>query len=277
MSFVPKWVDAFLSLDVALVATLILADFLIGKKGRAAMREKVGDWGLKLQQVNFLGFESAHAGKIRSWLERFFGNRWFRLKFFLRTALLSIGITFCAVFLFNILLIDKRSFGRSDELFGFTLFLDVYLPNLLADWFSLAITIFVLKKMQESVHTIRLMLLMVVDLAAVIVLSFAALMGSLGLARFLGLQPPIHIIAGAALVIILWIITLTSVLPSLAHLFVALVFCLSKLLRPVLQKPVELVLLRFYESEKGLLTLLAVGLGALSKIIQASVKYFGGT
>jgi hypothetical protein len=74
-------------------------------------------------------------------------------------------------------------------------------------------------------------------------------------------------------VAILFSTLLPAVLPLLLHLITVSVFLLSKLVRPLLRKPTELLLLRFYESEKGILTLLAVGVGAAAELITKAIKY----
>ncbi len=68
-------------------------------------------------------------------------------------------------------------------------------------------------------------------------------------------------------------VSFTSALPTLIHLMITIAFLASKLFRPLLQKPVSLILLRFHESRKGVLTQLAVGVGVLAKLMQVGVKY----
>jgi hypothetical protein len=65
---------------------------------------------------------------------------------------------------------------------------------------------------------------------------------------------------------------MASAWPALVHLLIAAVFWASKMFRPVIQRPVALVLLRFHESKKGALSLLAVGLGVVAKLVQLGVK-----
>ena len=75
---------------------------------------------------------------------------------------------------------------------------------------------------------------------------------------------------------IVFVSLLAGALPLILHLGIALGFLLSKLFYPVLQKPTEIVLLRFYESKKGVLTIIATGLALLATVISKGAKYFLG-
>jgi hypothetical protein len=66
-----------------------------------------------------------------------------------------------------------------------------------------------------------------------------------------------------------------SLLPSLVHVLIAVCFVFSKPFRPVLQKPTALILARLYESDKGVLTLLAAAIGVMAKLAQQGAKYIG--
>ena len=61
--------------------------------------------------------------------------------------------------------------------------------------------------------------------------------------------------------------------PTLLHLLMSVFYVLQKVLRPVIQKPVELVLLRFHESKKGVLRTFAIGAGAIAKLLDEAIKY----
>ncbi len=82
-------------------------------------------------------------------------------------------------------------------------------------------------------------------------------------------------VLGMIIVVLFASAVVPAVLPLMLHAAMVLTFMLSKLFRPLLQKPTELLLLRFYESEKGVLTLLAVGLGAITELAIKAIKYAG--
>jgi hypothetical protein len=63
-----------------------------------------------------------------------------------------------------------------------------------------------------------------------------------------------------------------SALPSMAHLVMSMMFGLSKIAGPIIKPPTQFLLLRFHESEKGVLTQIALGLGFFTKLVQELLK-----
>jgi hypothetical protein len=63
-----------------------------------------------------------------------------------------------------------------------------------------------------------------------------------------------------------------TLMPTILHGVLVTLFMISKLTTPVLKKPVNLILLRLHESEKGVLSLIGVAVGALAKLAQEGLK-----
>ncbi len=131
----------------------------------------------------------------------------------------------------------------------------------------------------------RLLLLVVADLVTVVGCAMASLAAGLTLALIVDIaanratgQPYGAVLVG--LISLLAILSrplfrialMASAWPALVHLLIAAAFWASKLFRPVIQRPVGLVLLRFHESKKGALSLVAAGLGVVAKLVQLGVK-----
>ena len=64
-----------------------------------------------------------------------------------------------------------------------------------------------------------------------------------------------------------------SALPFFISLFMVLILACLKLLRPLLQPLISLLLERLYESKQGVLTQIAWILGAVSKAVQEILKH----
>ncbi len=304
------WIDGFLFWDLFLVTFLIFADWLLGKEKRAAMRGKVGEWWLYLQDISFAGLVAEDAGKIRTFLEKLFGKRIFSFRRF--AASILFGLSSLLVFgplikLLFVLASGLLPHGQFELLLTIVAFyyytllvfpVGIILPTLFCIWASISVSIVFLRFMESSVSMRRLLLLIVLDLVSTLVLAVSTalvqqmLVFKIGLNdaidtlvirsfEILTLSPdePMSPLAGIAydLYITMLVVVFTSLLPTLVHLSVTGIFVLSKWFRPILQKPVGILLLRFHESEKGVLTQLAVALGTIAKFVQLGIKYVYAT
>jgi hypothetical protein len=52
---VPSWMDRFLAIDILTVSLLVFIDFLLGKEGRAVVRDRVGWWWLRIDDLSYPG------------------------------------------------------------------------------------------------------------------------------------------------------------------------------------------------------------------------------
>jgi hypothetical protein len=177
-----------------------------------------------------------------------------------------------------------------------------YLPiNVLADLISLYATIHLLRAMERRTDLGGLMLLIAVDIAIVFVLTalvfdigtritwfvhpnYLADLSTVMRGQYLLLAPqkfyeyavlggpPVGgLLAKAALIGVL----ISSGLPSILHIGMGALFLVSKLTRPVIKPILARTLLRVAESEKGVLTQVALFGGAIAKAFQEGMKLFG--
>ena len=295
MSTAPSWIDDFLFWDALIVALLIFSDWILGRDRRERMKESVGDWWLYLDSSTYAGLVAEDAGRVRRFLERLFSHSWLSPTFLQRTFLYSTPITFLVLMVGQIaLLFVASSVGSaqpsetnqspeplSQIFYGILIFAvlpviaaipPMITPNVITAWLSIGFTLFLLKKMEQSTSFGVLLSILICDLAAVYLvtlLSFAllsySLMGfSFGLYASL---PGLFWFLGVAAMAV------TNALSTLVHAGLSLLFILSKLVSPALKRPTEVLLIRFYESDKGVLTQLAIGLGGFAKIVHEIVKY----
>lgn len=292
------WVDGFLLFDAVFVTLLVFADWLLGQEKRVAMRERVGEWWIRVQDVSFTGLMAEDAGKIHARMEIVFGSGILSARRLLVTSGLILALT--------VMLIPAIQIAAVLILINFipppdtTSFLDIVrlfwdprltidnpqiattiVVNILTGFISLAATMFFLQLMARGVSLIRLLVFIGADLVSIlflfllnVMISFTSLIDSVGLLIYSSVY------GGAAFFIsILFLATVSllaaiiSILPSIFHLGVAASFMLSKIFRPLIQKPLELLLIRFHESPQGVLTQLAIGIGFGAKLLQAGAKF----
>lgn len=262
---------------------LVFADWLLGEKKRAAMREKVGEWWLHLEEVSFSGLVAEDADLVRRALQRFFGKTYgFRciiLTFFLSFSFITISYMWFLLYLsdltFVVIISDFVAILKELAPHMFIVIKHWGLPNAFFDWLSLALTMFFLKLMARNAKPLFLCVLILFDIIGAIV--FAIIPFYIGAAFLPQTGGRAGLIFLTQLVIVGSVVAITSAIPSILHLMLSLVFLLSKLFRPLIQKPISLILIRFHESRQGVLTQLAAGFGAVAKLIQMGAKYFFNT
>jgi hypothetical protein len=277
------WLDKFLFWDTLIVTLLVFADWLLGEKKRAAMREKVGEWWLHLEEVSFSGLVAEDADLVRRALQRFFGKTYgFRciiLTFFLSFSFITISYMWFLLYLsdltFVVIISDFVAIVKDLAPHMFIVIKHWGLPNAFFDWLSLALTMFFLKLMARNAKPLFLCVLILFDIIGAIV--FATIPFYIGVAFLPQPGGRAGLMFLTQLAIVGSIVAITSAIPSILHLMLSLVFLLSKLFRPLIQKPISLILIRFHESRQGVLTQLAAGFGAVAKLIQMGAKYFFNT
>ena len=271
------WADTFLFWDAVIVTLLCLADFLIGKEGRAAMRERIGEWWLHVEGASFTGLVAEDARAVIRFFHKVFGESELSFKFIFRSVALSASILFISMV--SVTIINEGSVDKFLDEFFFTSDIDyfwrpflIYTPiNGILDWLSLYLTILFLGIMARSDRPLVTLGVIGLDVIVAVLIGVVVIVISRFLSDYFGgggfLSGIEYAFYGA-------VVLFTSLLPTLIHFLVASVFLLSKLLRPIVQKPLALVLLRFHESDKGALTLLAIMLGTLSKLVQQGIKVY---
>ena len=288
-----SWIDGFLFWDALIVTSLIFADWIIGKERREAMRERVGEWWLYLDNSSYSGLVADDARTVRQFLQKMFGRSWLSPAFVQRTFIYSTAVAFLVLTAFQFYLLflaSSISSSASDDPvllseFAYAILVLVLLPvlmtmpamitpNVISGWLSIGFTLFLLKKMERSTSLAVLLGILICDVVAaclVTVVSFVLLSYALNgpsWGFYLSLPGIFSFFSVVAMAV-------TNSLPTLIHASLGILFILSKLVSPLLKKPTEILLIRFYESKKGVLTQLAIGLGALAKIVQEIVKYAG--
>jgi hypothetical protein len=286
----PGWVDTFLFWDAVAVAALVFADWAIGEKKRAVMREKIGEWWVRVDDISFAALISEDARGIRRFFHRVFGPRWFSVRCVILSCAISVllttGFALTAAIRFAIMV----ELPEANTL-SIILSLAFVVQNAAFAWMSLGLTMALLRVMERTVRPLVLLGCVLLDSAAALGFAFLSLLSGIILAfaadlyfRYsLGLlhEDPILVMLIMYVAIfgkpLFRAIVLSSVWPTLIHLAVAAVFWGSKLLRPLLKRPVGLILLRLHESQKGVLSLVAVAVGVAAKLVHLAAKSFAGT
>lgn len=420
MKYFSNFADEFFFATAGAVLLLMLVDWLIGANKRDAMRLKMEEWWLGLQEATFTGLIARDAALVETALSRYFGRRFWSIKPFLSAAVISVLVTAILITILVVLpdfltismpvLSFFYSETSSQKLFN--RIVSFAFQNALLDWLSLFLTIYFLGVMARSVSVMRLFTVIILDIfAAALLTVFVYFSGvsaltlnkltndvfshtvmdlsidhiasaySLAEQNFrynlnkagsraytatyrIGADGELYVgsiegyshpdgmptnnfldenyvdipfgtpvgqlanyTAGEhiyALVlrrtnpnnlfldkiylfstsvatffeimftsdkrfsflrhltfqtndeVALLVVALTSALPTLIHLLLSLSFLISKLFRPLVQPIVSLLLLRFSESSRGPLTLIAVGVGTAAKFGQQALNVFGG-
>ena len=279
-----SWVDGFLLWDAIIIASLVFADWLLGNEQRKALKDKVGYWWLYLEEMSFSGLVAKDAGRVSRTFKRIFGARWWGVRRIGLASLVSLIISFVFIMVEVPKLVcetmENSGFHLAEPsmipyLTTGPLFRTSSVPNAIVGWASLSITIWLLTMMARSVSPIRLGFLMITDIVIAALLVYVCYIVTIGL-HLTQIDPNFPELQGLQMQLIhesVFPITVIASLPTLIHLLVVIVFLGSKLFRPLLVKPVSLIMLRLYESPKGVLSQLAVGLGAVAKLLQQGMKY----
>jgi hypothetical protein len=253
-----------------LVASLAFADFLLGKQGRKAMRERVAAWWVYLDDATYAGLGADDARRISTWLRAHLGPV-MSVRFVLLASLaMSVCFVLSALVVFSLY---EDSFSDPGELIRTILSLiaeghTVFVPiNVLVSITSLAITLGFLKLMAQSTSLARLVLLSLCDVVAIVLICIATVITVQSHRTWDTFD------FGNVFDQLFWLsVGLNAVAPIGLHMLVSMLFMITKLIGPLIQRPVSLILLRVEESEKGVLTIGAVGMAAVSKMAQELLK-----
>lgn len=266
-----SFVDTFFYFCLVFVAVLALTDFLLGKEGREKVRELIGEWWIYLEDSSYAGLGASDAARILGWFRNILGpivslRFWvliFPIAFLLLVTVLHLVFTMPdgVVFedLFESISLIFLIFGERGFLIPFA---NTILPVL-----SFVLTLGFLKLMSSSSSFVFLSFLTICDLIVAIALIIVTVMivqshRTWDVFDFGNVLDQYVWIAGGLL----------SLFPTALHVFLTSLFVISKLTAPILRKPVNLVLLRLNESEKGALSLIGVAIGTIAKLIQEGLK-----
>ena len=245
--------DKFLFYDFILVALLVFIDWLFGETKRASIRNKVGDFWLKIASIDYKGLLKEDALRVRKVFVKVLGKPFFSVHFFMSNLVLS--------YLIQLTLGLHNIYEES-----VWIFLTLVILAAFASYTSLSVTYFLLGIMAKQDKLILIVLLVVLDFAIAIVFYILHLM--FGFFIFQKIPVLDYLVSeGSVLAYIAYVF-----IPSVPFLVIAIIFILTKLFRVVIQPITGAVLYAFYDSKKGVLSVLATGIGSIAKIVQLYIN-----
>lgn len=267
-----SFLDPFFFAVLVLVATLAFADFLLGQEGRKRVKEHVGDWWIYLEDSSYAGLGADDAARIQDLARRCLGPiRSFRFW-------VSAFVGACVLFPMSLQVVSSLMLGDPIIPGSLENLLEVhqvlvdrgaflFLANTLVPVISLVVTLGFLQLMASTSSLLLLFLLIVGDTVAALTISVATVMivqshRTWDVFDFGNVFDQLIWLAGGML----------TLAPTILHVVLVMLFMLSKLTTPILKKPVNLILLRLHESEKGVFSLIGVAVGTLAKLVQEGLK-----
>lgn len=286
----PQWLDKFLFYDSLFVSLLLFVDWLIGETKREEIRDKAGEWWLHVQEYSYKGLAQEDAAYVKNVLSKIFGSNWLSFRFIFGCVAVSFTLS-----LIIILLIITNLGNQPSWKDVYSLFISFVMPNAIFDWLSLSLTYYLLGLMEKSNSFYTIIAIIIIDLVTAIILGIAVAFSFLIISGQMNIEDCFSIDKLESIIsFILYSFEslfcetskrdiligfsyvygaiFTGILPSLFHLIVATIFLGSKLIRPVGKPIIGSVLYALHDSKKGVLSILAVGFGALAKLIQYGVK-----
>ena len=307
-SLLAGFFDVFLFNVAAIAAVLTAFDWLVGENGRKKLRERVGDFWTTLQYQSLDELYVSALQKFRLRLNRVYGEIILSARFILIAFVanvLWVAMSSIAVLGWTALGQELVQIAPSipvETYIGIALTMLVF--SLLIGWYPIANFFRVVQRFSSGASSwlVLYSLLFVLwnaflffIVADVILLfawivfqgvtfgpdNFEQLMQQLIREKEMGLDPTknkammdfttkfLFPFVASTFFILLPI----SALPFFISLFMVLILACLKLLRPLLQPLISLLLERLYESKQGVLTQIAWILGAVSKALQEILKH----
>jgi hypothetical protein len=299
--------DGFFLNVAAIVAVLSAFDWLVGESGRKKLRERVGDFWTKLQ---YRSLDELYVGALqilRLRLSYVYGEKILSARFILiafAANVLWVAVTCIAVW-------GTTSLGRQlKEVFPSVpaqtyigIGLTTLVLSLLVGWYPIANFFRVVNRLSgasvwRALYALLFILwnafLFIIVAAIILMLSWMVflsiaigdekwtqLLQQLSHDKEVGLDPTMNEawndfadkFLGPFVLSTFFILLPISTLPFLLSLFMVLILACLKVLRPLLQPLVTLLLERLYESKQGVLTQIAWILGAVTKALQEMLKH----
>lgn len=267
-----SYFDSFFFGVLMLVALLTFTDFLLGKNGREKVKQLVGEWWVYLDDSTYAGLGADDAARLLHWVRKGLGPIR-SLRFWIST---FAGA--CVLLVITIHVVSSLMFG--EPIISGALEASVVVPNMLVDRgallflsntlmpvISLVATLGFLRLMSSTKSLIFLFLLILANAIAALTILVATVVLVQNHRTWDAFD------FGNVLDQLIWMSggTLT-LLPVLLYIVLATLFMISKLTMPILKKPVNLIVLRLHQSDKGVLSLAGVALGAMAKLTQEGLK-----
>jgi hypothetical protein len=298
--------DGFLLGVTIIVGLLMSFDWLVGENGRRKLRERVGDFWTRLQYQSLDELYVSAFQKLSLRLKRIYGEKVLSARFILIA--FAANVLWVVVFGVGLWRWVREGVAQvapsipSETYIGLALTALVF--SLLIGWYPVASFFRVVQRFSGGGSLGRVFYsLLDILWNAVLFFIIAAVIIMLAWLVFLfvafGFENWIQLVDQITrekdmgldstkseawdafftkflfpfLVFTFFFLLPISALPFFISLLVVLILAWLKLLRPLLQPLVSLVLERLYESKQGVLTQIALGLGTLSKLVQEALKH----
>lgn len=291
--FFENFADEFFFAVASIVSILVFLDWLLGEEKRISIREWVGSAWLHLGEARYREMLIEDIRLTRSRVISIFGTPAFSVMRLIRVIIFTVLASASLIAFFYFWLPRELPYSEIcwDQVFSNTAsecpptlvevkFADVIRPitDSIPTWaaslfFSISFTIFCMKKLYSSGGLVRKFFFFALDV-------FISL--SLVLSQwifYITAHTPFMDFGSAnadkAVREMLGSISFILIcLPTLTYITYLSLRTLLKISRPIVFPPVMLLLLRFHQSRKGVLTNLAVFIGAAAKLGQQFAKTF---
>ena len=293
------------ALIITFASGLILIDWLMGHRRRKKLQNKVGDWWVIIEQRSFKPFGKKEAQGVLRWMEdatiydrnEFGFYRSFAFNFFIALLILSVIIQVGFGGGMNAPRFNWPKHTETSRDVLTRIHLLIIPLTTLCTTLCFLVTVFFLTKTSATKNLLQFPIFVIIDVAIIIVVFFLnAKLNVIVLNGIISVDIPNLFIKNQydakiyesfiqsfqdlsnfkfnASFQTRAVFTLNSLalIPLLIYLILCFFYFLMWLFRPILKPTLSLVLGRFYESDKGVLTLIAIFLGGVVKIITAFVK-----
>lgn len=265
----PNWLNTFVFVDFLVVSGLVLADWLIGKRGRAKLRDKFADIWVKLHDISFRGVTERQIALVDTVLNTLIGPRVKSIRYWAGATCWNMLFVWC----FYIWVLRQRIPGtrqHEDAVIRYgwaqpgvlqTMAVVGIVGILLVANPTVALTHWSVRVLKKRISRWRLIGALATVFALVALqlgagLTFDAFRFSL---RDGTVGTAVAVAVAVGFASLCW--------PILLGLL-SIVVVLSRVILPQFKKPIVLVVERLAESEQGVLTLFAVVLGAVAALFQ---------
>ncbi|WP_171231026.1 hypothetical protein [Ruegeria sp. HKCCA6707] len=290
-TFFEGFADEFFFAVASIVSILVFLDWLLGEEKRAAIREWVGSAWLHLGEARYGEIFLEDIQYVRSLALLVFGTPAFSMNRLLRVTAFILIVLICLLAFFFFWLPRELSYSEVcwDQILSNSAapcppvkvdvnFTDILRPVLLSipTWiislfFSVSFTIFCMKRLYSPGSSLKKMFFFLLDilLSMALVLSqwIFYLINHTYFIDFGDANPD------KAVRELLGYVSLVLIcLPTATYLAYLIIRFILKLGKPLVFPPVMLILLRFHQSKKGVLTNLAIFLGGFAKLGQQFAK-----
>jgi len=270
-----SWVDTFLIWDAIIVLCLTFVDWLIGTDGRRHLRDTMADWWVYVKEASFRALLANDAARLSLGLDRLLGTRIFASRYLIRVTAANLVLAVLGA----LVVAPHMLSDFFDARFSHVVPQAIEIANAAPSGFTASLILIIVVGAANVATMHRLLVSMGRALSVAKLILFVFLNGVIGTLVFLVVtKTSTWLTTGnsdnsAFSVFFDWFVALFTILFwSTVFIIIAFIFALSKLSRPIFKAPLSLFLERLAESDKGVLSLIAVGIGALAKIVQELFK-----